>query len=197
MSHYFRFLGYVSGDSNHMVTCILNTLRFYLALLSQTALLLYAGAAQASAVHLAPGLEITLPSSLAVEFVPPQEQFNSPIIVGELSGTPGYFIAANKVKTWEKNIVLWKRLESEIRKRSKTGAFTLSQRGNFSTIANDIIWFRAYEYESSDQLHRQVYFLLKDQRTAYWITLTMVDNVDIKLALPIAQALIRRARVVD
>ncbi|ACE83967.1 hypothetical protein [Cellvibrio japonicus] len=103
-------------------------------------------------------------------------------------------MAATRVKTWEKNAVLWKRLESEIRKRSSSGEFTLGQMGSFSTRVNDTVWFRAYQYQSADQ---QVYFLLKKQRTTYWITLTMVEGVDINLATPIATALIRRARVID
>jgi hypothetical protein len=178
-----------------MVTDILNRLRFYLTVLSQAALLLYAGAAQATTVHLAQGLEIILPSSLALEVIAPQDQINSPIIAGEVSGEPGYFIAATKVKNREKNSVLWNRLESEIRKRSNTGEFTVSQRGNFSTSINNMVWFRVYHYETINQAHRQVYFLLKDQRTTYWITLTMVEGVNINLTIPIAQALIRRARV--
>ncbi len=179
-----------------MVTGILNKLRFYLAVVSQAALLLFASATQATTVHLAPGLEITLPSSLALDVIPAQDQISSPVIAGAISGEPGYFIAANKVKTWEKNSVLWKRLESEIRKRSTDGEFTLNQRGHFVTRTNDKVWFHVYHYTTAEQSHQQVYFLLKDQRTTYWITLTMVEGVDINLTIPIAKALIRRARVI-
>lgn len=180
-----------------MLTCILNTLRFYLAVLSQAALLLCAGATQASTVHLAPGLEIVLPDSLAIQVISPHDQFSSPVIAGELSGEPGYFIAAVKIKTWEKNGVLWKRLESEIRRLSSAGEFTITQQGNFFTALNHNVWFRAYQYQTQERSHHQVYFLLKDQRITYWVTVTMVEGADINLSIPIAKALIRRARIIN
>lgn len=188
-----------------MVTYFLSTLRFSLAVLSQAALLLYAGAVYASAVNLAQGLEIDLPSALSLEVITPQDQLDklqdatitSPMIVGKINGEPAYFIAATKVKNWEKNSVLWKRLETGISDRSKSVEFIVSQRGNFSTLLNQAVWFRAYEFEAENQKHRQVYFLLNDQRNTYWITLTMANDSDINLALPITKALIRRARIIE
>lgn len=188
-----------------MVTCLLSTLRFSLAVLCQAALLFYAGAVYASTVNVAQGLEIDLPSSLSLEIITPQDQLEklqgttiaNPMIAGKINGEPAYFIAATKVKNWEKNSVLWKRLENGISDRSKSGEFIVSQRGNFSTLLNQAVWFRAYEFEVESQKHRQVYFLLNDQRNTYWITLTMVKDSDINLAIPITKALLRRARVVE
>jgi hypothetical protein len=188
-----------------MVTYLLSTLRFSLALLSQAVLLLYAGAAYASSVYLAQGLEIDLPSSLSLEVITPQDQLDklkdtkitSLIIAGKINGEPAYFIAATKVKNWEKNSVLWKRLESGISDQSKSGEFIVSQRGNFSTLVNQMVWFRVYEFDAENQKHRQVYFLLNDQRNTYWITLTMANDSDINLALSITKALIRRARIIE
>lgn len=188
-----------------MVTYLLSALRFSLALSSQAALLLYAGAVYASSVHLAQGLEIDLPSSLLLEVITPQDlpdtlkdaTITSPIITGKINGEPAYFIAATKVKNWEKNSVLWKWLESGISDRSQSGEFIISQRGNFSTLVNQAVWFRAYEFEAKNQQHRQVYFLLNEQRNTYWITLTMANGSDINLAIPITKALIRRARVTE
>lgn len=188
-----------------MVTYFLSTLRFFLTVLSQAALLLYAGAVYASAVNLAQGLEIDLPSSLSLEIITAQDQpeklqdatITSPIIAGKINGEPAYFIAATKVKNWEKNSVLWKRLESGISDRSKSGEFTVSQRGNFSTLLNQAVWFRAYEFEAENQKHRHVYFLLNDQRNTYWVTLTMAKDSDINFAIPITKALIRRARITE
>lgn len=191
-----------------MVTSLLSALRFSLVVSSQAALLLYAGAVYASSVNLAPGLEIDLPSSLSLDVITPQDQpdqldkpkkpvITSPIIAGKINGEPAYFIAASKVKNWEKNSVLWKRLESGIEERSKPGEFTIIQRGNFPTLTNEIVWFRAYEFEAENQKHRQVYFLLNYQRNAYWITLTMAKDSDISLAIPITKALISRARITE
>lgn len=188
-----------------MVTYLLSTLRCSLALLSQAVLLLYAGAAYASSVYLAQGLEIDLPGSLSLEVITPRDQLGklndakitSLIIAGKIDDEPAYFIAATKVKNWEKNSILWKRLESGISDRSKSGEFIVSQRGNFSTLVNQMVWFRVYEFETEDQTHRQVYFLLSDRRNTYWITLTMAENGDINLAIPITKALIRRARVIE
>jgi hypothetical protein len=191
-----------------MVTSLLSALRFSLVVLSQAALLLYAGVVYASSVNLAQGLEIDLPSSLSLDVITPQDQpdqldkpkkpvITSPIIVGKINGEAAYFIAASKVKNWEKNSVLWKRLESGIEEQSKPGEFTIIQRGNFPILTNEIVWFRAYEFEAENQRHRQVYFLLNYQRNAYWITLTMAKDSDINLAIPITKALISRARITE
>lgn len=184
-----------------MPTYILNALRYYLVLLSQTALLLSAqpstaSASQASTVYLAPGLEVPLPSALALEIIKPQDQITGPILAGEVNNNLSYFIAASKAESWGKNIVLWKMLETGIRKQSSTGNFILRARGNFSTNAGDMAWFRAYEYTAGEQIHRQVYFILKNQHTVYWITLTMTETVNIDLTIPIAKALIQRARII-
>ncbi|MEN0036443.1 MAG: hypothetical protein AAGC78_05220 [Cellvibrio sp.] len=188
-----------------MVTFLSSALRFSLVVLSQAGLLLYAGAVYASSVNLAQGLEIDLPSSLSLEVIAPQDQpdalkntpIANPMIAGKINGEPAYFIAATKVKNWEKNSVLWKRLETGISDRSKSGEFIVSQLGNFSTLLNQTVWFRAYEFEAENQQHRQVYFLLNDQRNSYWITLTMAQGSDINLAIPITKALISRARIIE
>ncbi|WP_039913287.1 hypothetical protein [Cellvibrio mixtus] len=191
-----------------MVTSLLRALRFFLAVLSQAVLLLYAGAAYSSSVNLAPGLEIDLPSALSLDVITAEDQpepankrkgttIGSPIIAGKINGEPAYFIAASKVKNWEKNSILWKRLENGISDRSKPGEFLIRQRGNFTTLTNEVVWFRVYEFEADNQKHRQVYFLLNQQRTSYWITLTMVKDGDINLAIPIAKALLSRARVIE
>lgn len=193
-----------------MVTFSLRTLRLALALLMQAALLLYAGAVQASAVQLAPGLEIELPSSLALDVIPPREPsketdnsavddtaVTGPVLVGKVNGEPGYFIAAVKVKNWEKNNILWQRLETAIANKSNAGEFTVSQRGSFPAAIDDLVWYRAYEFIIADQTHRQVYFLINDRNNTYWITLTMVQGVDTNLAIPITKALIHRLRIVE
>lgn len=178
-----------------MVASILSIPKFCLAVLSHAALLLWAGAAlAASSVTLAPGLEMTLPSSLVINVFEPQQQLDWPVIAGEIGGRPGYFIAATKVITWEQNNILWRKLETEIRDRSSARKFTVGVRGSFTTLANGGVWFRAYEYESAEQKYSQVYFLLKGKRSIYWVTLTMVEGIDVDLVIPIVKALIRRAR---
>lgn len=180
-----------------MVRCVLNTLRRYLAVLSQAAVLLCAAAAHASTVNLAPGLEVALPSALTIEIIEPQDQHHSPMLAGEIGGEPAYFIAATKITLWERDPALWKRLESEIRKQSNTGDFVLKTEGSFAANPHNTVNFKTYEYESADQKHSQVYFLLRDERNLYWLTLTVAEGVDIDVVMPIAQALIRRTSFVD
>jgi hypothetical protein len=180
-----------------MVRCVLNTLKRYLVLLNQVALLLCAAAAHASTVNLAPGLEIPLPSALTIEVIEPQDQNHSPMLAGEIGGEPAYFIAATKITLWERDPALWKRLESEIRKQSNTGDFTLKTEGSFAASPHNTVNFKTYEYESADQKHSQIYFLLRDERNLYWLTLTLAEGVDIDVVMPIAQALIRRVSFVD
>lgn len=180
-----------------MVACVLRILKRYLAILSQAMLLLYAAAAYASTVNLAPGLEIALPSALSIEIIGPQDPSHSPTLVGEIGGEPVYFIAATKINMWERDPALWKRLESELRKQSNTGDFILKTEGSFVASPHDTVNFKTYEYESADQKHSQVYFLLRDERNIYWLTLTLAEGVDIDVVMPIAQALIRRASFMD
>ena len=160
-------------------------------------MLLFSITVQATTVNLAPGLEITLPSALAIEIIEPQDTSDHPILAGELGGTPSYFIAATKVTMWERDPALWKRLESEIKKQNKTGEFLLLADDSFSATPHDNVSFKAYEYESAEQKHIQVYFLLRDDRNIYWLTLTMLEGVDMDVLIPIAQSLISRARFVD
>lgn len=195
-----------------MVACVLHTLRrfcewrslvkryfvrCYLATLSQAVLLLCAAAAHASTVNLAPSLNISLPSALSIEIIEPQDQSYSPRLVGEIGGEPGYFIAATKINMWERDPALWKRLENEIRKQSNTGDFILNAEGSFVASPHDTVNFKTYEYQSADQKHNQVYFLLRDERNIYWLTLTVAEGVDIDVVMPIAQAVIRRVSFID
>lgn len=175
----------------------LRSAKNYLVRVCQLALLLASASAIADKAYLAPGLELPLPSALALEVIRPQEQFNGEVIVGEVNNAPGYFIAASKANAWEKNAVLWKRLESGIRMQSDNDDFVMLKRGNFYTHNNNLVWFRAYAYQSAEQTHRQVYFLLKNQNTVYWITLTMTETVDINLTIPITTTLIQRARILQ
>ncbi len=143
-----------------MVRCVLNTLRRHLVILSQAALLLGAASAHASTVNLAPGLDIALPSALTIEVI--ENQNSAPMLAGELGGEPAYFIAATKITLWERDPALWKRLESEIRKQSNNGDFTLESEGSFSASPQNTVNFKTYEHESADQKHSHVYFLLLD-----------------------------------
>lgn len=166
-------------------------------MLSLVAALLCAAATHASTVNLAPGLEIDLPSALSIDIIEPQDQYHSPTLAGEIGGEPGYFIAATKITMWERDPALWKRLESEIRRQSNSGDFILKTEGSFVASPHDTVNFKAYEYESADQKHFQVYFLLRDERNIYWLTLTLAEGVDMDVVMPIAQAVIRRASFMD
>lgn len=168
-----------------------------LAIVTRLLLLLYAGTAFAATVNLAPGLEMPLPSSLVIEVFDAQTPGKAPFIAGDIGGEPGYFMAATRIKTRDQNLALWKRLESEIRKRSINKNFVSERKGNFATQQNNPVWFRSYQYESAGQTHRQVYFLLKHDESAYWIILTAAEGVSLDLVMPIAEALIRRTTPVD
>ncbi|MFC3114425.1 hypothetical protein [Cellvibrio fontiphilus] len=170
-------------------------LGFMLAALCQALPAVYAETAGTPGVLLAPGLEIVLPDSLKLELGDEANPLKQPMVIGEVAGKPGYFIAAVKIKSWEKNSVLWRRLETEIRKQSSDQSFNLIQTGHFVTHSNDPVHFRIYEYQTATQTQRQVYFLLNSQRLSYWITLTMTDEVDTSIAIPLTKALIRRARI--
>jgi hypothetical protein len=172
-------------------------LKFGLAIAARLLLLLCAGTAFATSVHLAPGLEMPLPSSLIIEVLDAQVPGKAPFLAGEIGGEPGYFIAATRIKTRDQNLALWKRLESEIRKRSINKNFVSERKGNFSTQQNDPVWFRSYQYDSANQTHRQVYFLLKHDESAYWIILTAAEGVSLDLVIPIAEALIGRTHSAD
>lgn len=180
-----------------MVTLILDKLRFYLALLAQVALLFYAIGLRAEPLELAPGLKLTLPDTLALAVIAAPDSAQFPVVMGELNGEPGYFLAATKIKAWEKNAILWRRLETNIGKRAEGNSFTLLSSGSFQSDDELKVFFRGYEYRVEDQTRQQVYFLLNTQRAGYWLTLTAAENVDIKLAIPIASALVRRARIAD
>lgn len=152
-------------------------------------------------LQLAPGLQVPLPDSLELAVFEPGDlpaslALGSPVLVGKLNAAPGYFIAATQVKTWEKNAVLWRRLESEIGKRSK-GEFNLRQRGNFTTDHAGRVWFRHYEYRTAGQRQQQVFFLLKGSRRVYWLSLTTLEGSDTGKVIPLAQALLRRAQIVS
>lgn len=160
---------------------------------SRLLLWLCASPALAASIWLAPGLELPLPSALPLQVFETELSEKSPVLVGEIAGVAGYFIAASHANTPNTNTVLWKKLETEIRKRSNRGYFISAQRGNFVTLQDDPVWFRSYQYESRGQQHRQLYFLLRRNNTVYWIVLTTTDGVSLELVRPIAEALIRRA----
>ncbi len=153
---------------------------------------LLSAAANAASLSLAPGLEISLPSALRIDILESPDQAHGARLVGEIDGAPGYFIAATKIQMWERDPALWNRLESEIRKQSNTGSFLIKEEGSFVASPHDTVNFKTYEYVSAEQKHTQVYFLLRDERNIYWLTLTLVEGVDLNVVLPITQALIRR-----
>lgn len=180
-----------------MVTCILRYLLSGSVVVLQTGLLLcgLSAGAWAAAANFAPGLSLTLPEPLAVRVVELQENGGAPMLVGEIEEQESYFMAALKIDGWERNHVLWRRLEDALRKRSDTGNFRTGLRGSFTTTAGQSVWYTLYEYRSNERPHRQIYYLLKSEQSAYWITLTVVEGVDVELVLPVVRALIRRVQL--
>lgn len=180
-----------------MVTRILRYLLSGSVVLLQTALLLcgLSAGTWAATANLAPGLSLRLPESLAVQVVELPEKGRYPILVGEIEEQESYFMAALKIDAWERNHVLWRRLEDAIRKRSDDGKFVTGVRGSFTTTAGESVWYTLYEYDANDVSQRQIYYLLKSDQSAYWITLTVVEGVDMALVLPIVRALIRRVQL--
>lgn len=158
-------------------------------------LVLQAGSTLASPVDLAPGLKLSVPDSLVVEVLDAPSANSGPVVVGAVEGEPGYFIAATRAPDWERNQTLWKQLELELRHRSEEKVVNLGAEGRFATLEGDSVWYRTYEWRADGRPQRHVYFLLKGERSVYWFTLTMVEGVEVGLALPLAEALIRRASI--
>lgn len=170
--------------------------RFCLALFSQAILLLCALSCHAETVTLAPGLEINLPSALSLQ-LEQQDQREFSTLVGEVNGTQSYFMAATLINIWERDPVLWKRLESSIRQQSSASEPLLRMEDTLTASPHGTVSYKIYEYESEQQKHLQAYFLLKGERSLYWISLTTVPDTDISTVLPLAQALISRMRFVN
>lgn len=180
-----------------MVTRIFRYLLSGPVVLLQTALLLcgLSAGTWAATANLAPGLSLSLPESLAVRVVEFQGKGRAPMLMGEIEEQESYFMAALKIDAWERNHVLWRRLEDAIRKRSDDGKFVTGVRGSFTTSEGEGVWYTLYEYDANDVSQRQIYYLLKSDQSAYWITLTVVEEVDVALVLPIVRALIRRVQL--
>lgn len=158
--------------------------------------MLCALACQAETVTLAPGLEINLPSALSLQ-LEHQDQREFPILVGEVNGGQPYFMAATLIKIWERDPVLWKRLESSIHQQSGTSQLLLKLEDILTAPPHSTVSYKIYEYDSEQQKHLQAYFLLKGERNLYWISLTTVADTDINTVIPLAQALISRMRFVN
>ncbi len=182
-----------------MVTFNLKVLRSGVAMCGAVLLLFLAQASSAvqSSVELASGLKVSLPDPLVIEVLGDQPESYGPVLVGEIEREPGYFLAATEIRVWERNHILWKKLEDEIGSRSETGDFNAGVEGRLTTLEGDRVWYKAYEFQADGVTHRHVYYLLKGERSSYWITLTMVEGVDIGLAIPLAEALVRRAQIND
>ncbi|WP_027328232.1 hypothetical protein [Marinimicrobium agarilyticum] len=182
---------------NAMLICIFRYLLSRSVVLLQSGLLLVglSAGSWAATANLAPGLSLTLPEPLAVRVVELEEKEGELILVGEIEERESYFMAALKIGAWERNHVLWRRLEDAIRKRSDSGNFVTGVRGSFTTAEGEGVWYTLYEYESNERPLRQIYYLLKSDQSAYWITLTVVEGVDVALVLPVVRALIRRVQL--
>ncbi len=144
---------------------------------------------------LAPGLEIMLPEPLELSPENIDGTGRYPVIAGKIGGKPAYFISAVSIRGRERNTVLWKKLEMKLRQHSENGGLHLSARGSFTTDEGADVWYRAYEYSDSQQTHRPVYFLLKDDHTAYWINMVFVEGVSKEVAMSLAEALVQRSRI--
>lgn len=197
MNQYFRFPWHFSGRRRSILACLRTALTSGLAFACQLLLLCAAESAFASTINLAPGLDAELPDSLVVGIFEETAPGNAPVLVGEVGGEAGYFIAANRIKTRDQNLMLWKKLEAEIRKRSTSRNLISEKKGNFYTRQNKPVWFRSYQYETAGQEHRQVYFLLRNDEVVYWITMTAVEDVSMDTVIPVAEALIRRVTLTD
>lgn len=140
-------------------------------------------------LELAPGLILSVPSSLSVALHPE----TTGLLVGEIEGAPGYFMSASMVEHNDRDNVLWARLETEL-KQSGSEVKRLFK-GHFTTQASVPITYRAYLYRVQDQSYRQVYYLVKAETRSYWVGLTAVETVNLKVILPFAEVLLKRAQV--
>ncbi len=147
--------------------------------------------------HLAPGLSVLLPESMAVRDYRSHSSDDYPILVGDLDGEPAYFLGAVKVRRWERSNVLWTKLETELRYIDPSDNLSVITRGGFTTGSGHEVRYRGYRFQHKDGFRRQVYFLLRSDSQIYWLTLTMIERADLGVVIPLAQALVKRTRLAD
>lgn len=146
-------------------------------------------------IELAPGLILTPPKQLSLEYVPEGPENDKPILIGYIERQPGYFMVADKVAGRQRNSVLWEKLEMEIRSRADRSSFDISSRGRFSTIEGVRGWYRSYRYVLDGVVINPIYYLIRQGEDSYWVTLTVADDIDRSVAKPIADAVLKRARL--
>lgn len=150
-------------------------------------------AAADGSIELAPGLILTPPKPLSLEYAPEGPENDTPILIGYIERQPGYFMVADKVTGKQRNSVLWEKLEMEIRSRAGRSSFDISSRGRFSTIEGARVWYRSYRYVLEGVVVNPVYYLIRQGGDSYWVTLTVADGIDRSVAKPIADAILKRA----
>lgn len=152
---------------------------------------------EVSETGLAAGLSVMLPESLAVHEYYRNDADEFPILIGEIDGEPAYFLGAVRVKRWERSNVLWTKLETELRYIDPSDNLSVIARGGFTTDGGQKVRYRGYRFRHKEGFRRQVYFLLRSDTQIYWLTLTAVEGADLAVVIPLAQALIRRAHLVE
>lgn len=145
-------------------------------------------------LELAPGLSVSVPSSLGVT----QDPDTPGLLIGEIEGAPGYFMSASRVERNERDNVLWARLEAELRKSGRKVDQLF--KGHFTTHEGVPVTYRGYRYRVKNQGYRQVYYLIKGEgrdgrNRSYWVYLTAVETVHLHVILPFAEVLLKRAEL--
>jgi len=158
-------------------------------------LLLCSLEAFAGDLELAPGLFIAVPENLSLSSLPSGRLGGRTLIQGELSGKPGYFGAGMVIRELESNSALWKRLEAKLSDRSYQRDVRQIRQGQFTTQEGVPVSYRLYKYSDGTRWHRQLYFLIRNQKRAYWVYWVTVPSVDMSTVLPLAKLLMTRARI--
>ncbi len=146
-----------------------------------------------SSIELAPGLTLTPPDSLSLEYTEAGSVNETPVLIGRIEGSPSYFMVADKIAGKQRTSVLWEKLEMEIRDRVDRQSFEVRDRGIFTTIAGAKVWYRSYRYALEGVVHKPVYYLIRQGKNSYWVTLTVAEDIDQKVVKPIADAVLKRA----
>lgn len=150
-----------------------------------------------SILELAPGLNVILPEPLSLHYIQSDVASESPVLMGSIEGAPGYFIVADKVVEQQRTSVLWEKLEMEVRGRADRHSFETGDRGTFVTTDGAKVWYRSYRYAVGKVVHKPVYYLIRQDKSSYWVTLTVAENIDGSVAKPIADAILKRAILSD
>ncbi len=141
---------------------------------------------------LAPGLILDPPDNLVINYEQLEVLEGKQALVGYVDGAPAYFIGAEAIAKTARSEILWRRLETGLRKKSDSHRFDVIATGDFQTRRGGPVWYRVYHYDRNGTPQTQVFYLMKSGHSAFWVYATAVESVDLQSILPLVNTLLRR-----